>query len=313
MNLINCLSHGDLHWQPDLPGTFKGFLIPGSEAFTSVGNFGCISVQQYQSIHYRLRLYMLQLEQTFIFKSLMPCTQLQSLVSLTGKWKLQTNPENHISLQKHQFVLPGSIPELTNISIVQRSGVLFELCFSTELLSEMNEYFPSAFARLTNPGRHSLATANINSDISGFIHSLTHCRYAPSIRSLFFNSRVRDLLFQFLLIMEGNDTIADPIAEHDKELVLKAEQIINSDLSKQLSINELAAQLLISKASFKRIFKSVNGMSPFEYMLIRRMEYARELLQSGSTTKEAAAATGYQRAGFTRAFHKLYGKLPGDI
>lgn len=314
MNLIDCFSHKGLQWKPEFPPVYKAFRIPGSEAFTTTGNYGCVSVQQYQGEEFRIRLYLLQLSQTFVFKSLMPCTQLQSLISLGGKWKLQPSSTNSAYLEKHRLVLPGRVPDLLTISAFQKLGILFELCFSPRLLEEMHDSFPSAIQHLNNPYSSSFATNAINTEIINLIQSITHCPYEASKRSLYFKSKVRSLLFEFMVLMESDPqppTYAE--SKNDKELIAEIERMINADLSVQYSVSQIANTLLVSKTRLKRAFKAIKGVPPFEYLVIHRMQHAYTMLTQGSTPKQAAMATGYQPSAFSKAFRKHFGKFPSEI
>jgi AraC-like DNA-binding protein len=126
--------------------------------------------------------------------------------------------------------------------------------------------------------------------------------------------RSRDLLFHSLLLLQGINT--DPLAsisENDRKLIEQAAQLINADLSNHLRIKELSQNLAISPPTFKRLFKAVKGMPPFEYLVMQRMKLALSLLQSGTSVKEAAALTGYQCSSFTKAFNKYYGKPPSEV
>jgi AraC-like DNA-binding protein len=131
---------------------------------------------------------------------------------------------------------------------------------------------------------------------------------------LIFNARVRDILFHYLLALTTNTTREqDNFTAQEKNLVAEAERLINADLSKHHSIEKLAAILLMSKPSFKRLFKSVKGVAPFEYLIAQRMKLAMSLLQSGHSIKQTAGLTGYGPASFTRAFRKFYNKGPGEV
>jgi AraC-like DNA-binding protein len=314
MNLIDCFSHKGLQWKPEFPPVYKAFRIPGSEAFTSTGNFGCVSVQQFQGEGFRIRLYLLELSETFVFKSLMPCTQLQSLVSLGGKWKLQSSQEKSGYLEKHKLILPGHIPGLLTISAYHKRGLLFELCFSPQLLDEMQDSFPLATQHLYSSPHFSFATKTINIEIISLIHAINHCQYESSKRLLYFKSKVRSLLFEFMVLMEmGAPDSSREENQNDKELVAEIERMITSDLSQQYSLDDLAKKILTSKTRIKRAFKAIKGVPPFEFLVIQRMQHAYNMLANGSTPKQAAMATGYQPSAFNKAFYKKFGKHPSEM
>lgn len=79
-----------------------------------------------------------------------------------------------------------------------------------------------------------------------------------------------------------------------------------------LSVAELAALCHVSEAYFRRIFVSKFGLSPKEYLIRRRINYAKELLESGQfSVGEAASLCGYSEVShFSREFTKRVGLSP---
>jgi len=80
-----------------------------------------------------------------------------------------------------------------------------------------------------------------------------------------------------------------------------------------LRIDDLAAQVGLSRYHFLRCFKRATGSSPLQYVLARRVEHARRLL---SQSEESIAAVAYA-AGFSSQSHlnamfkRHFGVTPG--
>ena len=70
----------------------------------------------------------------------------------------------------------------------------------------------------------------------------------------------------------------------------------------------------MSKTYFCTIFKKLNGISPWDYITIKRVEKSVEILKtSQDTVLEIALKCGFNNtANFNRAFKKVTGKVPGD-
>ncbi|WP_281679270.1 helix-turn-helix domain-containing protein [Synergistes jonesii] len=71
----------------------------------------------------------------------------------------------------------------------------------------------------------------------------------------------------------------------------------------------------LSETKLKRGFKACFGCTVYEYVVEKRMEMARRLLQSGKyRVKEVVWMTGYSNAGhFIDTFRKRYGVTPSEI
>ncbi len=80
----------------------------------------------------------------------------------------------------------------------------------------------------------------------------------------------------------------------------------------QVSIDELAAVALQSRFHFIRSFKSLTGMTPYQYVLRLRMEEARKQLRYSSVTiTEISFGLGFSSTSqFYRVFMKSTGVTP---
>jgi AraC family transcriptional activator of mtrCDE len=85
------------------------------------------------------------------------------------------------------------------------------------------------------------------------------------------------------------------------------------DPARQWSIDELAEECLLSRATFARHFAKVSGMTPGEMLMkIRMGQAAQWLLNDERNVAIIADAVGYQsEAAFIRAFSRFHGSTPG--
>lgn len=83
-------------------------------------------------------------------------------------------------------------------------------------------------------------------------------------------------------------------------------------LGDKTSIASLAALLDLSRFHFIRAFKKTVGMPPHQFVVHRRVERAREMLQdSQMTVLEIANRTGFNSTThFTKSFRRITGTTP---
>lgn len=89
---------------------------------------------------------------------------------------------------------------------------------------------------------------------------------------------------------------------------------IRDNLSDQLLSESVLAEMCgYSIGYFRRLFTSVTGMSPMQYIITKRMERAVSMLKSGIySISETASETGYSNVYyFSTAFKRFYGEPPG--
>lgn len=92
-----------------------------------------------------------------------------------------------------------------------------------------------------------------------------------------------------------------------------ARNYIDENFLEDISLDLLAEMSFLSKYHFLRCFKQVYGKSPYQYLLIRRLEKGKELLHCHHhTLTEIAYLTGFtDRRAFNKAFKKAIGISPG--
>jgi AraC family transcriptional regulator len=83
----------------------------------------------------------------------------------------------------------------------------------------------------------------------------------------------------------------------------------------RLAVEDLAREAGMSPFRFFRAFKATMGAPPHQYVLRRRLERARRLLDHpDARISEVALATGFaDQSHFTRAFRRHYGVTPGVV
>ncbi len=92
-------------------------------------------------------------------------------------------------------------------------------------------------------------------------------------------------------------------------------QYIHKHLSDKLTLEQIAAVACMTPTYFSAVFKKLNGVSPFEYITIKRVELAVDMLRHTPQNKlEIAALCGFSSSSnFYKAFRRITGKAPRDF
>lgn len=81
-----------------------------------------------------------------------------------------------------------------------------------------------------------------------------------------------------------------------------------------LTIAAIAKEVAMSEFHFFRLFKKVNGMSPYQYIISKRLQAAGELLKNGCSITETAIECGFSDVHtFSKAFKKHHGFRPSML
>ncbi len=94
--------------------------------------------------------------------------------------------------------------------------------------------------------------------------------------------------------------------------VKKARARIDDDPSRPVTLAELAALSGVSRYQIVRAFSRELGITPYSYVIQRRVRLARELLVNGEALATTAQLAGFaDQSHMTRAFMRQFGTSPG--
>ena len=95
--------------------------------------------------------------------------------------------------------------------------------------------------------------------------------------------------------------------------IAQAIRYINQHLFEQISVQTVADAVHLSPSHFSRQFKGYTGYSPYEYIVLRRIDRAKHMLVSTQMSiKEIAYHIGYNsEENFIHSFQKNVGISPG--
>lgn len=95
--------------------------------------------------------------------------------------------------------------------------------------------------------------------------------------------------------------------------LVQAEQLLQTDLGRDLPLAEAAAAVNLSYETFRKSFREATGTTPAHYRALRRIEAAKALLRyrSGITNREIAETLGFaDEFHFSRRFTQITGVTP---
>jgi len=131
---------------------------------------------------------------------------------------------------------------------------------------------------------------------------------------LYIDSLAHALTVRFLFLGERTPGQARGRATLTQRRLSRVQELIESRLDADLSLQELAAEVGYSRSHFLRAFHATTGVTPHRYLLNRRIEHARRLLgEPDMPIAQVAYCCGFSsQAHFTLAFRKVCGLTPGE-
>ncbi len=127
-----------------------------------------------------------------------------------------------------------------------------------------------------------------------------------------------------LLARACNDTVMALLMRHtsqfkseskDHRLDMHAIDLyIETHMGRKISVAQLAASVFLGESQFHALFKDLVGVTPHQYVLTKRIDMAKQLIQQGGTSlSQIAEITGFSnQSTFTHAFSRLQGCSPSQ-
>ena len=131
---------------------------------------------------------------------------------------------------------------------------------------------------------------------------------------LYVDSLVQALTIRFLFLGERQPARSSRTAMLPQQHLFRVQELIESRLEADLTLQELASEVGYSRSHFLRMFHATTGITPHRYVLNRRIERARRLLgDADMSIAQVAYCCGFSsQAHLTLAFRKGCGLTPGE-
>ena len=104
---------------------------------------------------------------------------------------------------------------------------------------------------------------------------------------------------------------ASPAPRDDDSLVDRVLAYIGEHYPEPLDLDSLSSVFYVDKYHLSHLFSRSMGVSVYRYVILKRLQHARQMLSEGLSPGEACRSCGFQDyANFYRAFRSVYGIGP---
>jgi AraC-like DNA-binding protein len=178
----------------------------------------------------------------------------------------------------------------------------------TELAIEIERAAGAIREPKGGPLPKGFALARWDNDFTEAMLRLVELTDSPVDSAVLGDGRLREVYYA---VLRGDAGPAARRAFGVGNEIAKVIEHVSSHLDEPATIDDMAAQVGMSRAVFHRRFKQATTMSPIQFVKAMRLNNAAMKMAGGMTVNEAAAAVGYVSSSqFSREFKRLYGQSP---
>ena len=96
--------------------------------------------------------------------------------------------------------------------------------------------------------------------------------------------------------------------------IMQAKLFIDKHFADNINLDDIAGKAFFSKFHFIRLFKTIYGRTPNQYLASVRIKKAKQLLQKGLPVTQVCIAVGFASpSSFNRLFKKNTGSQPSSF
>ncbi|GAD01345.1 AraC family transcriptional regulator [Agarivorans albus] len=187
-------------------------------------------------------------------------------------------------------------------------GVYISL--DTKVMTELAIEMESSATVIKHPknSAQGLSLANWDDNFSDALLRLLQLGDNPRDSAILGASRLREFYYA---VLKGEAGISARRAFGVGNEIARSIEYLSKRLSENVTIDQLASQVSMSRAVFHRKFKQATMMSPIQFMKSMRLNQAAMKIAAGNNVSEAAMAVGYVSSSqFSREFKRMYGQSP---
>ena len=181
----------------------------------------------------------------------------------------------------------------------------------TELTVEMESAESDIFNHASDANLpHGFALASWDEAFTDALWRLLQLTDNPTDTAVLGNNRLREVYYS---VLKGEAGESARCSFGVGSEIARAIAYLSSRLHEPVTIDELAAQVGMSRAVFHRKFKQTTTLSPIQFVKSMRLNNAAMKIASGKSVSEAAMEVGYVSSSqFSREFKRLYGQSPKE-
>ena len=228
------------------------------------------------------------------------------------KWKTPAN-ECKVSAGEALFVRKGAN---TVYQYFDQPFFVIFIFVSDDFIRKILSRYPKLVSASTNNYTvdDTLIPLTCNEILESFFQSVNiYFSHHVAPRDEILKLKVEELILN-ILVQPGNQSLKQYFGNLPRSNKVDIKEIMNANYSRLLGISEYARLCGRSLASFRRDFAEVFGTTPGKWLLTKRLEFSRFLLETtADRVTEIVYNAGFKnRSHFNKAFRKVYGVSPNE-
>ena len=232
---------------------------------------------------------------------------------LSGTKEAVLDGEHHVYGSDKYLLCPMTLPVEAGAPMASKDDPLLGVMIALEprMMRELTMEIEAAVGGNRHPRNDAPSALVLASWDGGFTQALLRLLDLldnPVDLKLLGQGRLRELCYA-VLMGEAGATARRAFGVGNE--IARTIDYLSNHLNEQVTIDDMAGHVGMSRAVFHRRFKEATTMSPLQFVKSMRLNNAAMKIAEGKSVSEAAWDVGYHSASqFSREFKRMYGKSP---
>ena len=245
-----------------------------------------------------------------------PAVYEPTLVAIvSGTKEAVLDSQHHVYDNTRYLLCPMTLPVEAGSPMASKDAPLLGVMIALEprvmrdLAIEM-ETATGAARRIDSTPPQALALAHWDAGFTLALLRLLELLDSPMDTALLGPGRLRELYYT---VLKGEAGAAARRAFGVGNEIARTIDYLSTHMTQQITIDDMASHVGMSRAVFHRRFKQATTMAPIQFVKSMRLNNAAMKIAEGKTVNEAAWTVGYASTSqFSREFKRMYGQSPRD-
>ncbi len=188
----------------------------------------------------------------------------------------------------------------------------FTLHFHPDLLQpDRRQLLLTAFPSNDKHTRREVYYEKLNgTQLGSFFEALKNlAEQSDPLKQQLLPTYIEAILAQLTIICQTQSPVQ--VEARTSQIITDIIAYLNDHLTEHITLDQLSEHFNISKHYMNRAFRKAAGTTVFDYLIYKRIIFAKQLMINGSTAAEAARRSGFRDyTVFYRAYRKHLGHSP---
>ena len=234
------------------------------------------------------------------------------------RWQVEGNKTEYEINFGESYIFSGNLGKSVCSYLPGQRFFGLNIQLSPEIIINLLRYLGKEYSTAGLPGfKDVFNKRKFTASVSRIIHEILDCRYRDDVKRIYLEGKVLELIAVYLdesILEQKSSNLSTRLSFNDMEALRQAKSILDKNFTDPPTISKLARLICLNEYKLKIGFKELFGIPVHAYIIEKRLEMARVIMEEQRlSVTEAAFRVGYSDLShFAEKFRRKFGINPSE-